>query len=91
MTPRSAMDNKSLAFKRKFLVTNFTCITASLYFYWRHNSLCEPGMYSIFSVFEYSVVLSNIAYHFTSYYDFYHVTIQVGARLVNGHPVTRHH
>ena len=91
MSPCTAMDRKSLNYKRRFLLVNFTCITASLYFYWRHNTLCEPGMYSVFSVFEYSVVLSNMAYHFTSYFDFYYVTIQIGARLSSGHGVTRHH
>ena len=49
-----------------------------MYFYWRHNAHCEPGMYSIFSVFEYMVVLSNMGYHFTSYYDFYQTTFVLG-------------
>ena len=71
------------------MLTNFTCIIASLYFYWRHNCYCEPGIYSIFSIFEYSVVLSNMAYHFTSYYDFYHVTIQIGPRLPSVQGATR--
>ena len=35
-------------------------------------------MYSIFSVFEYTVVLSNMAYHFTSYYDFYNTSVTLG-------------
>ena len=39
------------------------------------------GMYSVFSVFEYTVVLSNMAYHFTSYFDFYYVNIQIGTRV----------
>ena len=38
-------------------------------------------MYSVFSVFEYTVVLSNMAYHFTSYFDFYYVNIQIGTRV----------
>ena len=71
-------------------------MAAALYCYWRHNTRCEPGvcsldistnistylgMYSVFSVFEYTVVLSNMAYHFTSYFDFYYVNIQIGTRV----------
>ena len=58
-----------------FLIINFTCILAAAYCYWRHNVHCEPGMYSVFSMLEYLVVLTNMAYHFTSYFDFYFVDI----------------
>ena len=86
------MDRKSLRYKRKLLMTNFSCILMAMYCYWRHNMYCEPGMYSIFSVFEYTVVLSNMAYHFTSYFDFYYVNIQIGTRLtgIDMKGATRH-
>ena len=78
----STMERRSLRLKRRLLVTNFSCILAAVYCYWRHNTLCEPGMYSLFSLLEYSVVLTNMAFHFTSYYDFYCVTIQVGMMMM---------
>jgi len=77
--PGSHLDRQSLHYKKVLLVTNFTAILVSMYCYWRHNTYCEPGMYSIFSLFEYTVVLSNMAYHFTSYYDFYNTTVTLGS------------
>ena len=50
-----------------------------MYFFWRHNVYCEPGIYSVFSLCEYIVILSNMAYHATSYYDFYHVNINLSS------------
>merc|ERR1711997_1385139 len=72
-------DKVSLIHKRRLLLINFSSILAAMYCYWRHNTYCEPGMYSIFSLFEYTVVLTNMAFHFTSYYDFYHVNVQIGS------------
>lgn len=70
-------DKVSLIHKRRLLLINFSSILAAMYCYWRHNTYCEPGMYSIFSLFEYTVVLSNMAYHFTSYWDFHPVVIDL--------------
>eukprot|EP00092_Neocalanus_flemingeri_P009375 GFUD01010089.1.p1 GENE.GFUD01010089.1~~GFUD01010089.1.p1 ORF type:complete len:156 (-),score=25.26 GFUD01010089.1:152-619(-) len=77
-TPTLNIDLKSLRYKKILMIVNFTSILVAMYCYWRHNTYCEPGMYSIFSVFEYTVVLSNMAYHFTSYYDFYNVDLVFG-------------
>ena len=84
------------------LMTHLLSIVISLYFYWRHNAYCEPGIYSgeetlnriiflnflniskyfsVFSLCEYIVILSNMAYHATSYYDFYHVNINLANLL----------
>ena len=79
------------------LLTHYLSIVISLYFYWRHNAYCEPGIYSggssepllalmtftllVFSLCEYIVILSNMAYHATSYFDFYHVNINLANLL----------
>lgn len=42
---------------------------ASLYFYVRHNTYCEPYVYSMFSLCEYVTILGNIAYHCMIIYD----------------------
>uniref|UniRef100_A0A0N4ZX18 Post-GPI attachment to proteins factor 2 n=1 Tax=Parastrongyloides trichosuri TaxID=131310 RepID=A0A0N4ZX18_PARTI len=55
-------------------VLSSICCTLSLslamYFYWRHNTYCEAGIYTLFALSEYSYIASNIAFHFTTYYDF---------------------
>jgi len=81
ISPGSHLDRQSLYYKKMLLATNFFSILVAIYCYWRHNTYCEPGIYSIFSVFEYTVVLSNMAFHFTSYYDFYHISLTLGSCL----------
>ncbi|XP_028155538.1 post-GPI attachment to proteins factor 2-like [Diabrotica virgifera virgifera] len=60
----------SLKWKKRFLVTNVICILAATYFFMRHNSFCEPYVYTLFALCEYIVVLSNMAFHLTAYFDF---------------------
>jgi len=80
-TPLTQNDRLSLRYKKRLLITNFSSIIIAMYCYWRHNTYCEPGMYSIFSVFEYTVVLSNMCYHFTSYWDFHTVSLDLKTGL----------
>lgn len=42
----------------------------SLYFYIRHNTYCEPYMFSYFSLCEYFTVFTNIAFHYQVLNDF---------------------
>jgi hypothetical protein len=55
---------KDLRAKRlRWFVINASSFFISVYFYFRHIMFCEPFIYSIHSLLEYSVILTNIAYH----------------------------
>ena len=43
--------------------------------------LKRPLLCSVFSVLEYTVVLTNMGYHFTSYWDFYHTHLVLGSAI----------
>ncbi|XP_030753438.1 post-GPI attachment to proteins factor 2-like [Sitophilus oryzae] len=62
----------SLKWKKRCLGTNLLFIFIAGYFFMRHNSSCEPYVYSMFAASEYVVVLTNMAFHFTAYFDFRH-------------------
>ncbi|KAG8177100.1 hypothetical protein JTE90_015244 [Oedothorax gibbosus] len=76
-SPRLEM--KSTRYKFILLNVNFAAFCLSVYFYVRHNWYCEPGMYTLFALAEYFVVLSNIGYHLTAVWDFPNQYIIVGA------------
>ncbi len=55
---------KSLRSKRlKCFLSNIFSFVISLYYFYRHNHFCEPYIYSVYCLFEYCVVLTNIGYH----------------------------
>ncbi|XP_011551588.3 post-GPI attachment to proteins factor 2 [Plutella xylostella] len=59
----------SLKIKWRMFFLNVGSFTFAAFFFLRHNSLCEPYVYSMFGFSEYIVVVSNIMYHMTTYYD----------------------
>lgn len=59
----SNQEQKSLRLKLRTFSVYLSCFLFSLYFYIRHNTYCEPFVYSIFSLMEYLTVLANIFYH----------------------------
>lgn len=66
----SPEDGKSHRWKVRFLLLNVGCCVFAGFFYWKHNMYCEPGSYTFFALFEYLVVLSNMAFHLTAVWDF---------------------
>ncbi|CAF4539817.1 unnamed protein product [Rotaria socialis] len=55
---------KSVRSKRlTWFTLNIVSISISFYFYYRHVTFCEPYIYSMFCLFEYIIVITNIAYH----------------------------
>ncbi|XP_071787012.1 post-GPI attachment to proteins factor 2-like [Asterias amurensis] len=63
-------ERKSLRFKYAVFAANTVCILIAVFFYYRHTYYCDNYAYTIFSAFEYLVVLTNILYHFIVTYNF---------------------
>lgn len=60
----------SQRWKLRLFLFNISCCLAAAYFFRRHNKFCEPGIYTLFALFEYLVVFSNMAFHMTAFWDF---------------------
>lgn len=69
---------KSLQLKLMFLMCYILVFAMAVYFFWRHNAYCEPGMYSMFGLGEYLTVLFNIAFHSTAILDFSGAEYSIG-------------
>lgn len=55
--------------KRIISWMTLTLILLAAYTFARHNQHCEPYVYTVFSLSEYVIVLSNIYFHTLAYYD----------------------
>ncbi|KAM9811444.1 post-GPI attachment to proteins factor 2-like isoform X1 [Syngnathus typhle] len=63
-------DARSHHWKVSLLILNLSfCAFAGL-FYVKHNLYCESGSYTLFALFEYLIVFSNMAFHLTAAWDF---------------------
>ncbi|KAL6098231.1 pgap2 [Pungitius sinensis] len=60
----------SFRWKLRLFLFNVSCCLIAGYFFRRHNEYCEPGVYTLFALFEYLVVFSNMAFHMTAFWDF---------------------
>lgn len=82
--PPSKKDKLSLRLRTIFAVSHILTFIFSLYFYWRHNTYCEPYVYSYYGICEYIVVVTNIAFHTVEAVDFgndFYISIAPPSRL----------
>ncbi|XP_027056888.1 post-GPI attachment to proteins factor 2-like [Pocillopora damicornis] len=57
-------EDSSLFRKKVFaMIFNYFSFGMAVYFFFRHNWYCEPGVYTLFALGEYCTVLSNVAFH----------------------------
>ncbi|GMS88713.1 hypothetical protein PENTCL1PPCAC_10888 [Pristionchus entomophagus] len=75
----SNIGEKSFEYKCLAGGISFMSMILAGYLYYRHNVYCEPGVYTLFALAEYSIILSNIAFHSTLYYDFHGKSLTIGA------------
>ncbi|KAI6177128.1 Ribosomal-L16 domain-containing protein [Aphelenchoides bicaudatus] len=67
----SQLGEKSFQYKVSCCAISTISLFMALYFFYRHNTYCETGIYTLFALCEYSVIIFNILFHSTLYYDFH--------------------
>ncbi|XP_071949910.1 post-GPI attachment to proteins factor 2-like isoform X2 [Antedon mediterranea] len=67
---KSQMECCSAKKKLYIFLANVTSFALVMYLYWRHNAYCEPYVYSFFAMFEYAVIMTNMAFHSIAIDDF---------------------
>jgi len=55
--------------KMFLIILGSLLVIDSAYWFRRHNAYCENGVYSIFALHEWTIVLLNVIYHTSNYFD----------------------
>lgn len=82
---RNQYERTGLVWKKRLLTGSLVAGALMFYFYWRHNEYCEPYVYSFFCLCEYFIVVFNIGFHATAYFDFYAADCQVSRSAIGGY------
>ena len=56
-------DTRNARFKRNLLRLSVLCVCGAVFFFHRHNEKCEPYVYTMFAVCEYTVVAANMVWN----------------------------
>lgn len=80
----SASGERSFQCKYSLCVAYIILFLCCGYFFVRHVSYCEPGIFSCFALSEYMVVLTNIAFHATIQFDMNDKELQLGTIKYQG-------
>ncbi|XP_001199979.3 post-GPI attachment to proteins factor 2 [Strongylocentrotus purpuratus] len=67
--------------KLALFFTNLVAFISAMYFFFRHNWYCEPGVYSLFACCEYLVVITNIIFHIVVSTYFEDRELRLGCRI----------
>ena len=74
-------DTRKRRLKKNILKLALLCIVLAFYFYTRHNQFCEPYVYTLFALCEYTVVICNLIWHASITKSFIGYDILVERRL----------